>query len=192
MAESDNSVQYVARFAMQTAKSKNFQELAENLFSNQTEKEEVLKFLKKEGLLKRSLPDVMAEGSQIAIKERTQVTTLDFSQIGSMKFVFNGKTIPFNGKENFAGVYHAFKKLHGKKRADSWFPFFMSEAHAELPILAVVTLSAYAKASIIAHMEEITAAATATSDTSSQKTAPNRTRASFIKSLGVKSRGAQK
>src|SRR5689334_8798343 len=80
-AQQDNSVQYVAQYAMQTVKSKNFKDLAENLFSSPFERKEILVFLKKHDLLKRSLPDVIAEGSQITIKERKRNTTLDLSQL---------------------------------------------------------------------------------------------------------------
>ncbi len=153
-AKEDNSIQYVARFAMQTAKSKNFQELAENLFPQEAQKKEVLLFLKKEGLLNRSLPDVLAEGSILTIKERSKTTTLDLSEVYKMKLIFNGKRIPFDGREDFRQIYQTFKKIHSKKWSDYWFSIFIKEAHAELPILAVVTLSSYAKASIVAHVEE--------------------------------------
>ncbi len=140
---------------MQTAKSKNFQELAENLFTQEAQKKEVLLFLKKEGLLKRSLPDVMAEGSILTIKERSRTTTLDLSEVYMMKLIFNNKKIPFDGKEDFKQIYQTFKKIHSKKWSDYWLSFFIKEAHADLPILAVVTLSSYAKASIAAHAEEV-------------------------------------
>ncbi len=173
--QEDNSVQYVARFAMQTAKSKNFQELAENLFPQEAERREVLKFLKKEGLLKRSLPDVMVEGSIITIKERSKMTSLDLSEVHSKKLIFNGKKIPFDGKEDFKQIYLTFKKLHSKKWSDRWLSFFIREAHADLPILAVVTLTSYAKASIAAHAEDVALAAAKSA---------NRTRMPTMRSVG--------
>ncbi len=174
-SQEDNSVQYVARFAMQTAKSKNFQELAENLFPREVERQEVLLFLKKQGLLKRSLPDVMAEGSVLTIKERSKITSLDLSEVHLMKLIFNGKRIPFDGKEDFKQIYQAFKKIHSKKWSDYWLSFFIKEAHADLPILAIVTLSSYAKASIAARAEEVAIASARSS---------NRSRMPTMKSTG--------
>ena len=154
-AQQDNSVQYVAQYAMQTVKSKNFKDLAENLFSSPFERKEILVFLKKHDLLKRSLPDVIADGSQITIKERKRNTTLDLSELSHMKLVFNNEVIPFTGKESFLDIYQKFTRIHGKKnQAGGKLQLFMSEAFADLPVLATVALANYAKASVAATMQD--------------------------------------
>ena len=153
-AQQDNSAQYVAQYAMQTVKSKNFKDLAENLFSSPFERKEVLVFLKKHDLLKRSLPDVIADGSQIIIKERKRNTTLDLSQLPQMKLVFNNEVVPFTGKESFLDIYQKLTRIHSKKQAGIKFHFFISEAFAELPVLATVALASYAKASVIATLHD--------------------------------------
>lgn len=135
--QQDRSIEFVAKAALQTAKSKNFQDLTENLFSDLSEREEVMKFLKKHQLLKRSLPDIIAEGPRITIKERSSLTTLDFSQVHVKKLKLNGQTFHFAGQEKFTTLYQAFKKNKKLKQASS-----------DLPILALVALTTYAKASL--------------------------------------------
>ena len=153
-AQEDHSTRYVAHYAMETAKAKNFKDLAENLFPNPFERKEVLVFLKKHDLLKRSLPDVIAEGSQLIIKERKRNTILDLSQLPQMKFVFNNENLKFTGRESFLELYQKLTILHGKKQAGGRMQIFMSEAFADLPVLATVALAQYAKASMIAQMHD--------------------------------------
>lgn len=146
--EAEKGIQYVAKYAMHTVKSKNFQDLTHNLFSDPKAQEEVIQYLKMNGILKRSLPDVVAEGTTLTIRERSKNSTLDLSKISAMKVVYNGQEITFTGKENFKDVYRALMKRQYLKQSHIGIYWFISEAEAALPVLSVVTLSSYALAAI--------------------------------------------
>lgn len=146
-AETDKGLVYVAKYAMQTARSKNFQDLTQNIFNDLKAKENVLAFLKRNEILSRSLPDVIAEGNVLTIKERSQNTTLDLSKVDQKKLVYNGHEIIFTGDEAFIDIYRTFLKKQPKKRT-TWFSWFFSEAEASMPVISVVALSTYALAVI--------------------------------------------
>jgi hypothetical protein len=145
--ESMSSV-YVTRFAMQTVKSKNFKELAENLFQDPFERKEVLVFLKKNSLLKRALPDLMAEDSKIIIKERKKSIVLDFSQMGDFKLFLDKELVPYTGRESFADLYHTLCKMQKPQQAGGKWSWVLPEASAALAVLANVALAQYGKAAM--------------------------------------------
>jgi hypothetical protein len=164
--DADTAIQFVAKFAMKTIKSRNFQDLAFNLFAKAEDRKEWSDFLTKHELLKRSLPDIYTDGPVIAVKERSHDSTLDLSQLHRMKLIYNGQSIPFKGNETYVQIYLSMLKIHDRRVAvddssPSWLhgifhgghdfglmPLFFHEADASTPVLAVVTLAAYAHASI--------------------------------------------
>lgn len=157
-AEAEKGIQYVAKYAMQTAKSKNFQDLSQNLFSDSKALDQVNRFLKINKISKRSLPDVIAEGTTLTIRERTRNSTLDLSKISAMKVIYNKQEIIFTGKESFREIYHALLKKQYIKQSHIGIYWFLSEAEAALPVLSVVTLSSYTMAAL---SEELQARAVA-------------------------------